>query len=65
MNIDKSNLKVFANSTDWYVLEVPKEYFKVTKFEDYKKIEDVFISLLKNIVMNFINLIKMIGKKIS
>ena len=47
LNIDKSNLKIFANSTDWYVLEVPKEYFKVTKFEDYKKIEDVFISLLK------------------
>jgi hypothetical protein len=47
LNIDKSNLKEFAKSGYWYMLEVPKEYFKITKFEDYKKVEDVFISLLK------------------
>jgi hypothetical protein len=47
LNIDKDNLKKFVQSSDWYTLEVPKEYFKITKFEDYKKIEDTFIALLK------------------
>lgn len=47
LNIDKSKLKEFTKNSDWYILEVPNEYFKISKFEDYKKIEDVFISLLK------------------
>lgn len=53
LNIDKDNLKQFITNQEWYKLEVPKEYFKITKFEDYKKVEDVFIALLKKYTDEF------------
>ncbi len=53
LNISKECLKEFADSHNWYKLEVPQEYFSIKSFADFAKIEDVFVMLLKKYMEEF------------
>lgn len=53
LNIEKDVIKDFFNSNNWYKLFCPNKHLEIKKFEDYKKIEEIVISLLKQYVKAF------------
>lgn len=55
LNISKKNIKLFLQNRDWYTLEAPKDYFKIEKFNDFKKIQNAFTMVLKKYMQEFYN----------
>ncbi|APA83528.1 DEAD/DEAH box helicase family protein [Francisella tularensis] len=55
LSIDKNVIDNFIKNNDWYLLYAPSDYFAITKFSDYQKIEDIFIKLLKEYTRVFYN----------
>lgn len=53
LSIEKDVLKDFFNSSDWYKLLCPTSHVEIKKFDDYKKIEEIVIALLKLYVKAF------------
>ncbi|NOQ31738.1 MAG: restriction endonuclease subunit R [Helicobacteraceae bacterium] len=53
LNINKRAIDAFTQNSDWYVLEAPKDYFFISKFSDFERIQDAFSVLLKKYVDEF------------
>jgi len=53
LNIDKDSIYDFFESNNWYKLLCPDTYLEIKKFNDYKKIEEIVISLLKQYIKSF------------
>ena len=53
LSIEKDVIKDFFNSNNWYKLLCPKTHIEIKKFDDYKKIEEIVIALLKQYIKAF------------
>ena len=53
LNISKEAITSFLSDTSWYRLEAPNNYFTLTKFEDFIRIQETFLILLKKYMDEF------------
>ena len=53
INISKESIEEFLENSDWYTLEAPSDYFIITSFRDFKKIEEAFLILLRKYLDEF------------
>ncbi len=53
LNIYKKDIEDFLQNSDWYTLEAPNDYFKISTFKDFEKIQDAFTILLRKYLDEF------------
>ncbi len=53
ISISKESISTFLKNSDWYTIEAPNGYFTISSFSDFKKVENVFIQLLKKYLHSF------------
>jgi len=53
LNISKEAIASFISDNSWYRLEAPNNYFTIRKFEDFERIQETFLILLKKYMDEF------------